>query len=159
MVVDVTGLSYFMPIIGFVFVFVIVYALLSKTKLLGESNVINLIIAAIVAIIFITMASAQHYVETVTPWFVILVIALFFMLIIVGMSQQKIGDVIKPGFVKVFIALLILVFLFSAIKVFPSTMGNAWDDITKFVTNESRIAGAIILIIIGGLTAWAVSKK
>lgn len=159
MAADLSGLSYFMPIFGFLFVFVIVYALLVKTKILGENMWINLIVSFIIAIIFATMASAQEYVQTVTPWFVILVIALFFMLVIIGLSPHKLGDIMKPGFVWVFIIVLILVFLISAVKVFPFTFGKIWYNVAGFVTTEARIAGAIILLIIAALAAWVITKK
>ncbi|MEK6820692.1 MAG: hypothetical protein AABX71_03195 [Nanoarchaeota archaeon] len=154
MAIDISGISYFLPIFGFLFVFVIVYALLAKTKLLGDSQLINLIISFIVAIIFSTMASVEEYIETVTPWFVVLVIVLFFILIIIGLSQQKISDIMKPGFVWVFIIALIVIFLISAVKVF-----SFWQPIKEFVTTEARIAGAVILLAIAALTAWVLTKK
>ena len=111
------------------------------------------------AIIFATFSSTQKYVQQVTPWFAVLMIALFFVLLIIGLSQQKIADIMKPGFVWVFIVLLILVFLIAAIKVFPAAFGDTWNNIVGFVTNEARIAGAIILLIIAGLAAWIITKK
>ncbi len=158
MPVDLSGLSYFLPIAGFLFVFAIVYALLDKTKILGDNKPTNLIIAAIIAVIFSTLAPAQRYVEKVTPWFAILALSLFFILIIIGLSQQEISNIMKPWFVWIFIALLILIFLISAVSVFPALFGNIWFEITKFVTLRSQIAGGIILLIIAGITAWIISK-
>ena len=159
MAVDVSGLSYFMPIFGFLFVFVIVYSLLAKTKLLGENKFVNLLISFIVAIIFTTFSSVQEYVQQVTPWFVVLVIALFFILLIVGLSQHKITDIVGKGFVWFFVIALILVFLIAAIKVFPNAFGEAWNELVGFMTFRARIAGAIILLIIASLTAWVITKK
>ncbi len=159
MPIDISGMSYFMPLIGFLFVFLIVYAVLLKTKLLGENNWLNGIIAGIIAIVFATLSSAQEYVQTVTPWFAVLLIAIFFMILIVALSQKDVSEFMKPKIVGVFIAILILVFLFSAIKVFPNVMGDAWETVSGFVTNEARIAGAVILLIIAFLTAWIVTKK
>tara|TARA_Y100000310_G_C20475226_1_gene712067 strand:- start:332 stop:799 length:468 start_codon:yes stop_codon:yes gene_type:complete len=155
MVVDISGLEFFMPIFGFLFVFVIVYALLVKTKILGESQFINLLISFIIAVIFATVSSVQDYVQLVTPWFVVLVIALFFILIIVGLSQNKITDIIGKKFVWAFIVGLILVFLISATKVFAPV----WWGVQDFITNEGRIVGAVLLLIIGGLVAWVIAKK
>ena len=84
MALDISGLAYFMPIFGFLFIFVIVFALLDKTKILGGVKWIDVLISFIVAIIFATMTSVREYVEQVTPWFVVLVVALFFILVIVG---------------------------------------------------------------------------
>jgi hypothetical protein len=158
MPIDISGLSFFMPVFGFLFVFVIIYALLIKTKILGGSLAINFIVSFVIAFIFATMSSAQEYVQKVTPWFVILVIILFFILIIIGLSQLKIGDIMKPGFVWIFIAALLLVFLIAAITVF-SSFGEVWYGILNFVTLESRIAGAIILLIIALIVAWIIVKK
>ena len=155
MAIDISGLSFFMPIFGFLFVFVIVYALLVKTKILGESQFINLLISFIIAVIFATVSSVQDYVQMVTPWFVVLIIALFFILIIVGLSQNKITDIIGKKFVWVFIVALILVFLISATKVFSPV----WGDVQDFITNEGRVVGGIILLIVAALVAWAVTKK
>ena len=74
-------------------------------------------------------------------------------------DEKKLEDIMKPSFVWVFIVLLILVFLISAIKVFPAAFGSAWNDIIGFVTYKERIAGAIILLIIAGITAWIITKK
>ena len=155
MPVDISGLGYFLPILSFVFVFVIVYALLQNTKILGGITWIDLIIGFIIAVIFATMSSVEEYVETVTPWFVVLVIVIFFILIIVGMSQQNIGDVIGTKFVWVFIVLLILVFLIAATKVFSP----AWFDVRRFIAHESRIVGGVLLLIVAALVSWAVVSK
>ena len=155
MAIDISGLEFFVPVLGFLFVFVIVYALLAKTKILGDNKFINLIISFIIAIIFATVSSVQEYVKTVTPWFVVLVIALFFILIIIGLSQHKLGDIMKPGFVWVFIILLILVFLIAATKVFSP----AWWDVKDFIINEGRLVGGILLLIIAGIIAWVITKK
>jgi len=156
--IDVTGLSYFMPIFGFLFVFVIVYAVVSKTKILGESSAANIMSSLVVAIIFITFASAQEYVQKVTPWFVILVIVLFFVLILVGLSQQKVEAIVRPWFVWVLIVALILVFLIAAIKVFSTTLDPLLSDIRDFIDTEDRILGAVILLVIAGIASWILTK-
>lgn len=155
MAIDISGLEFFMPIFGFVFVFVIVLALLQKTKILGGSKWIDSIISFIVAFIFSIVSPAQEYVEAVTPAFVILVIILFFILIIIGLSQNKLADIMKPWFVWVFIAVLILVFLVSATKVFAPV----WWDVREFITNEGRLVGGILLLIIAGIIAWVITRK
>ncbi len=155
MTIDISGINYFMPIFGFLFVFVIVFALLAKTKILGENKFINVLISFIISIIFSTVSSMQNYVKSVIPWFAVLVIVLFFVLLIIGFSQQKIGDIMKPGIVWVFIIVLIAVFLVAAIKVFAPV----WVDIKDFITTEGRIVGGILLLIIAALAAWVITKK
>ena len=154
MAIDISGFSYFMPIFGFLFVFVIVYALLAKTKILGDNKFINVLISFIISIIFSLMLPAQEYVEIVTPWFAILAISLFFILILIVLSQSKIESIMKPGFVWVFIIILILVFLFSAVKVFAF-----WNPIFEFIDTRGRVFGGILLLVIAGFVAWVITKK
>lgn len=158
MVVDISGLSYFMPIYGFLFVFVLIYAILQKTKILGDNKFISLIISFILATIFATVSSMQAYVSLVTPWFIILIVALFFILLIVGFSLKKVEGIISPGFIWVFVAVLILVFLISAIKVF-APFNSVWGNILHFINSYTLLTGTIIFIVITGLVAWVISKK
>lgn len=156
-VVDISGLTYFMPIFGFLFVFLIVYAILRTTKILGDENWINLIVGFIIAAIFSVVASAQELVKTITPWFAILAVCLFFILLIIGLSGKKVGDIMNNNFVWVIVVILIIGFLVSAVKVFPAFFGDSWNTIRDFSTNNGRIAGTIILVVIGALVAWVIS--
>ncbi|MBI2629908.1 hypothetical protein HYW76_02310 [Candidatus Pacearchaeota archaeon] len=156
---DISGLSYFMPIFGFMFVFLIVYSVLAKTKILGEEKWINVFVGFIVAIIFAIMTPSREYVQTVIPWFAVLIVSLFLILVLVGLSQSKIDAIMKPWFVWVFIVVLILIFLISAINVFPFTFSAFWGNVTGFVTTQAKVTGAIILLIVAALTAWRITSK
>ena len=68
MAIDVSGINFFMPVFSFLFVFVIVYAILAKTKILGDNKFVNLVIGFIMAIIFMSFSSTELYVETIIPW-------------------------------------------------------------------------------------------
>ena len=81
------------------------YAILAKTKLLGESNFVNLFLSFIFATIFVTFSPGVDYVTTITPWFVILIISLLFVMMIIGFSQKEIDKMMKPGFSWFFIVL------------------------------------------------------
>lgn len=156
--IDISGISYFMPIYGFLIVFLIIYALLAKTKLLGGVMWIDLLIALIIAAVFSTFASAQSYVQNIIPWFAILVIALLLMLVLIGLGG-KIETFFKPGFLWVFVIVLILVFVVAAIKIFPNFFGSVWESVNQFATGKSRIFGGIVLMIIAALVAWVIVKK
>ena len=52
MVVEITGLSFLAPIAMFVLVFVLVYAILKKTEIIGDSDGILITISIILALIF-----------------------------------------------------------------------------------------------------------
>lgn len=158
MVLDISGIGYLMPLYGFLIVFIVVYALLMKTKLLGGVMWIDLIIAIIIAAIFSTFASAQTYVQNIVPWFAVILIILFLILALIGMGG-KITDIFKPGFLWIFIIVLILAFIFAAVKVFPSSFGSAWNSLADFAKTKAKIFGAIVLIVIAVIVGWIIVKK
>ena len=155
MAFDVYWLSYYLPLFGFLFVFTLIYGVLAKTKVLGESVGVNLFIAFIFGIMFVTFAPGAAYVQLVTPWFVILLIALFFMMMIVGLSQKELEKFMKPQVTWVFVGLLSLIFLWSAIVVFNPFFG---PYIHRFTYDQS-ISGAVILTIVAAAASFIITWK
>jgi len=84
---------------------------------------------------------------------------MLFVLLIIGLSKQELSAIMKPQLVWVFIIALALVFLVAAINVFPSSVGGAFLGLRNFVMNRGQVVGAIVLLAIGGLVAWWVTKK
>ena len=164
MTADITFYTWFMPIFGFFFVFIIMFALLDKIKILGDSKAINLFISFVIAIIFATVSSVRQYIQAVIPWFAVLIITLFFILMIVGFSQKKIDDFMKPGITWVFIALLIIIFLVAAIKVFGSAVtqylpGYPSNSKVKNFLFSDQFLGAFLLLVIAAVASWVLTKK
>lgn len=157
MAMDFNWLSYYMPIFGFVFVFVVMYAILLKTKILGDNAFTNAFVSFIFAIIFVTFAPGIDFVSTVIPWVVILIIALFFVLVIVGFSQKDVDKFMKPGFAWAFILILAVIFLISAIVVFNPVFGK-YPGVKDFLLSE-KFYGAVILLVIAGLASWVIARK
>lgn len=158
MALDVSWLNFFMPVFGFFFVYVVMVAILTKTKILGDGVFVNHFVSFVFAIIFITFAPGVDFVATILPWFVILVIALFLVLILVGFSQDKMDKFMQPWLAWVFIVLLMIVFLVSAIVVFnpvlgPYLPGSGVDgegflfDIRDFVYGEQFLGGLLLLAV------------
>ena len=154
-ITDVSWLAYYMPIFGFLLVFTVMYAILAKTKILGEAMGTNLIVSFIFAIIFISFAPGVRYVQTVLPWFIVLIISLFFFLLIVGFSQKDVDAFMKPAISWAFIGLLAVVFLWSAIVVFNPFLQPYIDRFTY----DDRISGAVLLLAIAGAASWIMTRK
>ncbi len=156
---DISGLMYFMPLFSFLFIFVIIYAILVKTKILGENNFANILVSFIIGIVFATTAGTREYVETITPWIVVLAVCLFFILLIIGMSQGKIEDIMKPGFIWFFIILVLVIFLVAASNVFSSVMSPFWASLQKTISTQEKLVGSVGILVIGILAAWLLTKK
>ncbi len=170
MPIDVSWLGFYMPIFGFLFVFVVMLAILLKTEILGDNVFTNSFVSFIFAIIFITFSPGIDFVSTIVPWFAILIIALFFVLMIVGFSQKDVDDFMKPWLAWVFIVLLIVVFLISAIVVFhpvlepylPGTVDDGGNDFLNSVADffyGEQFLGGLLLLVVAVAASWLIGKK
>ncbi len=170
---NITGLYFFMPIFSFLFVFIVVYAILLKTKLLGEGKFLSAVISFIIAIIFMSFSTAtfstEQYVRTIIPWFAVLIVCVFLVLVIAGLSAKDLGVIMKPWFAWVIIAILIMIFVLAAIRVFNPVFSAQYGvdsgnpDDAQFVSLlrgifNSQIGGGILLLIIAIIVAWVVTK-
>jgi hypothetical protein len=168
MPLDISGLQFFMPVLSFLFVLIIIFVLLGLTKVLGESKWLHLMISFIISVVFFSFSSAELYVRTIIPWFVILVIVVFLILMLAGFTKN-LDAITKPWFMWLVVGILGLVFLISAIQVFnpvlhpdlivtsgpkPGIMHQFKDFIIS-----SKIAGSVILLAVTVIVAKILTKK
>lgn len=167
---DISAIAYFAPVFSFLIVFAIVFAVLLKTKVLGENNWGLLFVSFLIATIFISAAGVKDYVLTIVPWFAVLVISVFFILLLAGFIG-KVDFLQKPMQVGVLIILLII-FLVSGFVVFsdivgPYLPGPAFglgdvDPATFFFLDwlySARVVGAIALLVAAALASWILVKS
>ena len=115
--IDTLGvLDYFAPLFAAVLVFAVVFALLIKIKILGDSKVISGVIAVILGILVLVIPNLVALINFVAPWFVLAFIFLVLLLMVYrtfGMSEQTILDYVihdKPTNWAIFaVGLIILV--------------------------------------------------
>ena len=149
--------------------FVVVYVLLAKTKVLGENKWLHFLISFIVSVVFFSFSSAELYVRNIIPWLVVLVIAVFSILIIAGFTKN-LDAITKPWFMWLIIIVLGVVFLITAIGVFNpafhpdlvvTRVGSGPGVVQQFkdFVTSSKVAGSIILLVVAALVAWVLTKK
>tara|TARA_B100001971_G_C18246774_1_gene574862 strand:- start:838 stop:1347 length:510 start_codon:yes stop_codon:yes gene_type:complete len=169
MALDISGLYFFMPVFSFLFVFFIIYALLATSKVLGKGKFVHAVISFIVAVVFMSFSSAELYVRTIIPWFIVLIVVVFLILMIAGFTKN-LDAVMKPWFAWLIIIVLGIVFLVAAINVFnpvfhpdlivtSSESGPGVIQQFKDFISSSKIAGSFILLVIAIIVAWVVTKK
>ena len=168
MALNISGLLFFMPVFSFLFVAIIVYALLAKTKIIGESKWILLLTSFIVAVVFMSFSSAELYVRTILPWFVILMVVVFLIILIAMFSTNAWDKIMTPTFAWIVVVVLIIIFLVAAIRVFnpvlhpdlgvTSGQGSSLiEQIRGWLENGAL--GSVLLIIIAAIVAWVITKK
>jgi len=168
MAIDISGIFFFMPIISFLFVFLIVWSILVKSKILGEAPWVNLFVGLIMATIFMSFSSLDLYVRTVIPWFVVLFICVFLVMLLGGLAAKDMTKFMGNWLGWVAIALLVIIFLISAIKVFnpvfhpdliiTSGEGTSLVEQIRYGA-DGTVFGSILLIIIASIVSWVLVKK
>lgn len=167
----VSSFSYFMPLLAFILVFVVTYALLAKTKILGGNNFMHLFTSFIIAIIFIAAPSAQKLAMISAPWFAVLIIMVFIILLLLTFVRGKVDDLVQsPAVALALIGIVILIFVIASINVFgpaisPYLPGGNQTSMTSQTAqtvhffSSPAVIGAIILLIIAAVASWIMTKS
>ncbi len=155
--IDVSGIEAFLPIISFFLVFMIVYALLVKTKIF-EHWFLQTFIPFLIATVFVAAVGPRDYILSIVTWFAILVVLLFFVLLFTGFLGEG-SKSMHRGIVWVFIILLAIAFIISAIFVFqPYYRNNNMLIFLKDWVYDSKVAGALILLGVSAIASWILIK-
>lgn len=117
-VVEVGLVSFFSPILVFLFVYAIVFALLEKTKMLGDRMGINAVVAFVFGLLFVMVRQAREVLTTAIPW-VLLVIALLILVFMIfyfaGVPEKEMAKPFIAGpmawVIGVIIAIIFIVAL------------------------------------------------
>lgn len=160
---DLSGISYFLPILSFLIVFIIVYAVLKKIELIKEQWV-NIFVSFILATIFVSVVGARDYVVNIVPWFAILFVSLFLILLILGLVGKQV-DFLHKGIGIAFVVATVLMFFISAIFVFsdyfspylPWNNGYGANPDVLTITGwffSGRVLGAILLLVVSAVVSW-----
>jgi hypothetical protein len=170
MPIDISGLQFFMPVFSFLFVFLIVYSILSVSKIIGESKFIHLVISFIISVVFMSFSSLELYIRTVIPWLVVLLTIVFAVLLVGFFFTRKFEDIVSPALKWIIIGLVLIVFLVSAIYVFNPvfhpelgvTGGDSGESLIQQMGEffgDSRFGGSLLLVIVAVIVAWVLTKK
>ena len=155
MATTLTALNYFLPIISFLLVFVIVYALLAKTKVLGENQAVNLLISFLLAIFFILQVSLVDFVQFSAAWFAVFLVCIVLIAIFLSFTggwEKIFGNKYVAWFI---LAALIIFFIISSAYTFNWAVN--WDKIYSWLFTDWF--GFILLLIIAAIVSWVIAKK
>jgi len=155
--IDLSGISTFVPVFGFLLVFVVSYALLGKTKVLGENKFVHILVSFAIAIIFLVSANAVEYVRVVTPWFAAFIVSLLFIALVVGVTGNM-EKIFKPGFTWFIVIVLLLIFVISAIYVFADVINKYMGEPKAFLL-QPQILGVLVLVALTVFAAWLLTRK
>lgn len=145
-------------ILPFLLVFTLVFAVLEKTKILGDGKrQVDAIIASVIGLIFIAFGEATDIVVRMIPVLgVALVVILIFMLLF-GVTFRE-GEFNMPFGLKITVGILAGILIIATVLI----LAGGLDYVSGFITSEGSgaiiinvvlvliIAGAIFAVIFGG---------
>jgi len=170
---DIGFLRFFLPVFTFLFVLVLIKAMLGATKLLGESSNLQWIASISVATIVLFSTKSIELINFITPWFVILFVFLFLLFILFlflgGKEKEKGMDEIWSmiGGKNTIVIVAILILAIAIGQVFQGTFDPYSSTAgTKTIGGETvralfnpRILGAIFLIIVAAFAVGKISQQ
>jgi hypothetical protein len=152
---SLVSLNYFLPIISFLFVFILVYALLAKTKILGENNFVHLMISFILAVFFIVNVSLVDFVNFSSAWIIVFLVVVFFMMVLIAFTHGKVDVIMKPWVAWLLVIVLIVVFVISSAYTFNWAVN--WERIWDWFYTDWF--GFVLLLVVAGAASWVLTKK
>ncbi len=166
-------LEHFTPIFIFVLIFVIFYAVLIKTKLLGDNKGLMSLVAFVIALLFLITQAARDFVQVITPWFVILIIiAMCFLLIFMflGIKPDAIATAISnEGTVWTIIIILLVLLGLALTKVLGPGIaaitqqeGSSDDGFMGNVAQvifHPKILGMFFILVIASFAVKAITRS
>ena len=154
-------------VLVFLLIFVIIYAILQKTKILGEAKKnLNIVVAMVVGLLvviphvtgrFPPNADPVIIIQDALPSISIVLVAIIFLLILIGVfGQEKIFlGMSMPGWIA-FFSFAVIVIVFGGAAGWWS--GYFGQTLEQFVGAES-IAVVIMLLVFGIIIAWVTSDS
>lgn len=151
---DISSIGEFLPILGFLLVFIVIFAVLAKTKILGDSKWVNLLVSFIISTIFISLTTAREFVLNITPWFAVFILLAAFILAVAGFGG-KVPEGLTKGIGILLVVGLIAVFLISAYMTFSGV--PIIEQIADWLKTP-KVYGAVVLLVLSAVVSWILIK-
>jgi len=145
-----SGMSQFLfPIL---LIFLLTFAILGKTKILGENTQVLAWVSVAIAIIFVAVPFARNIVNQLVPFLAVMAVIFLIFMILYGFILQ--GDVKIEGGLKTFFLVVILASL--AVAILAAT--GYWDNIVNFVNTQTGIVVNIFIVIVLAIVVFVVVR-
>jgi hypothetical protein len=147
---DYTLLTQIVP--AFLLIFVLIYAILQKSKLLGDGNVkIDALVSFAISVLFVVTPPARDFVVSIMPYLAVALGVMLVYLIMYGF----VGGELKEGTKNMKIVFGILAGIFLVVVIFVIT--GAWEKLERVI--GPGVWSAILLIIIIAGAVFLVLRK
>src|SRR3989338_2721275 len=154
-------------LLPFLLIFVIVFAILQKTKVLGdERKNLSIVVALVVGLLVVIPHATGRFppnadpvviINDALPQLSIVLVAVIFLLVLIGAFGQDYVflGVTMPGWIMVFSLVVIIIIFGGAAGWWSGQFGNSLERIF----GTEAIAVAIMLLVFGIVIAWITSES
>lgn len=145
-------------ILPFILVFAIVFAVLQKSKILGEkAKQIDAIVALVVGLLIISFAQATGIILQLMPFLAVSLVVILVIMLLIGSLHPKDAGITKwMGHVNK--GLIIIIIL--AVVIAMMSITDSWNwiyDLFAIGSDNGWVANILFIVIIGA-AVWAVSR-
>ena len=155
MAVSLSALEYFMPILAFLAVFIVIYAILAKTKVLGDNNFVALFISFVLSVFFVVEASLVDYLLFTSAWFMIIVFFVFLLFVVLAFFPGKLDFLGKTWVSWVVLGILIAFFIIASAYSFNWAVN--WSIVNDWLYTDWF--GLVLLLVIAAVVSAVLTKK
>ena len=162
---DVTGLQYFSNLFAFLFVWLVVYALLAYSRALGNNHLIHILIGLIIGLFALFSPTVTGAIIVIAPWFALIFVFAMFISIAGNMfGATDIGG--APAFrgivlTLVLVILVVGVLIYAREQISVPEEINEKSDFSK-ITNvlfHPKFIGMVFILIVAVFTVGLLSSK
>ncbi len=147
-------------VLPFLLVFVVMFAVLQKSKILGDKkNQIDALVALAIALILIGVPGPRDIVVGLMPWLVVGIAVILVFLMLYGFVAGDLSGDKTPDWLKTTVAIIAGVFVLGLV-VYTTGL---WDIVASWSVGDTSsfwVNGFVLLLVVGAVV-WVVigSKK
>lgn len=167
---NLSSIVFLRPLLAFALVFIVSFAVLRKSKILGEEPFIHVLVAFLMGTVFASFGGVRSFVLAVVPWFAFLFVVMFFIMLFAGLSGNN-SNISGKGLTWTFTILFGIIILFVGVGASFSSIvpylpgpyyGYGANPQTLFFFNwfySPRIWGTFWFVLIAGLVVWIAGRN
>lgn len=159
---DVTGLQHFSSIFVFLFVWIVVYAILLWVKVLGENKFVHALVGLLLAIFVLISPVATSVVAGIAPFIAVI----FLFVVLMSVASHMLGGSLEsfPALKGVFLVFIILIIVIGAavkIREQANVPSETQKDLSKTVNLifHPTFLGTVLIFAIAIFTIALLASK
>ncbi len=161
---DIAGLQHFSSFFVFIFVWLVVYAILTYSKVLGDNKGINIVIGLIIGLLVLFSPIATGTIEYIAPWFAVVFVFVIFSTIALKMFGAGTETLVSLRLVTMVVIIIVLVIgALSYVRQQITVPGDNETSIdygkTTTILFHPKVLGILFVLIIAVFTIVLMAGK